>query len=105
MPPIKRDRLIWFAYSGTRGFAGKLTPIGVFEIVHHDSGGTDLAFYVDKTDGKAVADAGPLNNVGFVNGVIATAAYAGVAITQVVAGVVGEGQQVIPDWEQYEILN
>lgn len=77
----------------------------MFEIVHHESGDNDLAFYVDKTNGKAVANAGPLNNVGFINGVIAAAAAAGVEITQVVAGVVGEGQEVIPDWDQYEILN
>lgn len=64
-----------------------------------------MAFFIDKTDGKAVADAGPLNNVGFISNVIAAGAYAGVEITEVVTGVVGEGGQVIPDWEQYEVLN
>lgn len=103
--PTKRDRLIWFVYSGTGGFAGKLTPSGVFEILHHDTGGTDLAVYIDKTYGMVVADAGPLNNVGFISAVIAAATAVGVEITQVVAGVVSEIGQVIPDWEQYEILN
>lgn len=103
--PTKHDRLIWFVYSGTGGFAGKLTPLGVFEILHHDIGGTDLAVYIDKTYGMAVADAGSLNNVDFISAIIAAAAAVGVEITQVVAGVVSEIGQVIPDWEQYEIFN
>lgn len=105
MPPTKRDRLIWFVNNGNQGYAGKLKPTGVFEIVHHLSGGNDVAVYVDKTNGKVVADAGPLNNVGFITNVVNAAAYAGVEITEVVAGVEGVSQQVIPNWEDYEILN
>jgi hypothetical protein len=53
----------------------------------------------------AVADAGSLNNVDFISAIIAAAAAVSVEITQVVAGVVSEIGQVIPDWEQYEIFN
>lgn len=105
MPPIKRDRYIWFNKQNDRGFAGKLTPVGVFEILYHYSGGTNVVVLIEKESGKAVEDGGPLINVGFVTTIINAAAAAGVVITEVVTGEVVELNETVPNWEEYEILD
>ena len=82
-----------------------MTPLGVFEIVHFESGGTDIVGSVDKTLGKVIDGPGPVNDYSFISFIISTAHSIGVEITQVVAGVVCGLQQDVPDWEDYEILD
>lgn len=72
--------------------------------MHFEADGYDFVGSVDKTVGKVIGSAGPLNNAGFISYIIGAAASVGVEITQVVAGVVCEIQQDVPDWEEYEII-
>lgn len=73
--------------------------------MHYESEGTEVVGSVDRTVGKVIGKAGPMNNSGFISFIIGAAASFGVEITKIVPGVVCEPQQDVPNWEQYEILN
>ena len=72
--------------------------------MHFEADGYDFVGSVDKTEGKVIGSAGPLNNAGFISYIIGAAASVGVEITEIVAGVVCEQQQDVPNWAEYEIL-
>lgn len=99
MPPIKRDRYVFF-----QGYAGTLTPLGVLAIICYDPGGGLKGCNVTK-DGLVNSYGGPLNDVGYIMSVKSAGTYCGIEIEEVVEGLHVAVNETVPDWNKYENLN